>query len=56
MAVAQLFSEPALARDAANKALIGFGDVPLHPTCADRSICGGVSGCQLRTTFKKPRR
>jgi hypothetical protein len=26
-----------------------FGDVPLHPTCADCCVCDGVSGCQLRT-------
>lgn len=32
-----------------------FGDVPLHPTCADGSICHGVSSCQLRTTARATR-
>jgi hypothetical protein len=27
-----------------------FGDVPMHPTCADCSISDRVSSCQLRTT------
>src|ERR1017187_6162030 len=26
--------------------------MPLHPTCADRSICDRVSSCQLRTTTR----
>jgi hypothetical protein len=26
-----------------------FGEVPLLPTCADRSICDDISSCQWRT-------
>src|SRR5580704_16032290 len=29
-----------------------FGEAPLHPTCADCSICDSVSGCQSRVTCR----